>query len=136
MIQSIITIGSGGVSGKGMGEGTQSRFAFLPENNTDFAYAALVEQFGFIGGGIVIVLFGILIWGLINKVIYYYYNRNTETRHYFLYSIGFLSYIVFQIIINIGMNLGMLPIAGIALPFISYGGSSITAFMLGYALIP
>lgn len=126
LIQAIITVGSGGLFGKGLGLGTQSRFSFLPENHTDFAFASLVEQFGFIGGFIIIVLFGIILYRLINKAI-----ANQHDPFAFLFLIGVTTFVFAQAVINIGMNLGLFPVAGIALPLITYGGSSvITTFML------
>lgn len=136
MIQAVITVGSGQFSGRGLGLGTQSRLFFLPENLTDFAYSSLVEQFGFIGGFIVIILYGVIIGYLIQKLIKYYYQKDFDGKKKFLYISGLLSYIVFQVVVNIGMNMGLLPVAGIALPFISYGGSSVLALMIGFALIP
>jgi len=131
MIQAVITIGSGGFFGKGLGLSTQS-----PENTTDFAFASLVEQFGFVGGFFVILLYGIIIYALAKKMVKYFFQNDTENKIKFLYCLGILSYFVFQVVINIGMNMGLLPIAGIALPFISYGGSSVLALMIGFALLP
>lgn len=136
MIQSIITIGSGMFFGRGLGLGTQSRLYFLPENHTDFAFASLVEQFGFFGGLIVLIFFGLLIYSIGRRCIKYYFQQEDEGRKNFLLTLGIVSYIIFQVFLNIGMNLGLLPVAGIALPFISYGGSSILAFFLAIALLP
>ena len=136
MIQSIITVGSGKFWGRGLGYGTQSRLAFLPENHTDFAYSSLVEQFGFIGGIVVILLFSFLVFSLINRAIKYYFQKDDESRINFLYLVGFISYLIFHIFINVGMNLGIFPITGITLPFISYGGSSTMAILIGFALMP
>jgi rod shape determining protein RodA len=131
LIQSIITIGSGGLFGRGLGLGKQSRLAFLPENHTDFAFASLVEQFGFFGGVAVIALYGLIIFRLIKKT-----PRFSKERFNFLFLMAVILLLVFQIFINIGMNLGILPITGIALPLISYGGSSIlsTLMILGLTL--
>ncbi|HLD27118.1 MAG TPA: FtsW/RodA/SpoVE family cell cycle protein [Patescibacteria group bacterium] len=129
LIQSIITIGSGGFFGRGLGQGTQSRFLFLPENATDFAYASLVEQFGFIGGIIVIVLYGIIAYRLIQKI-----QRSQKGSFNFLFLTSSLIYLIAHVSINIGMNLGLLPIAGIPLLLISYGGSSIVSTMMLFGL--
>lgn len=136
MIQAVITIGSGQFFGRGLGLSTQSRLYFLPENTTDFAFASLVEQFGFFGGFLVIVLYGILIYLIARRAIKYFFKTDAESRTSFLYTIGVLSYLVFQIFVNMGMNMGLLPIAGIALPFISYGGSAVMALLIGFALLP
>jgi rod shape determining protein RodA len=136
MIQAMITIGSGQWLGRGLGLGTQSRLFFLPENNTDFAFASLVEQFGFAGGFVVIILYAVIAVMLFSKLIKYVGGDDEESRFKFLYTLGILSYILFQAFVNIGMNLGVLPIAGIALPFISYGGSLPVTLMVGFALLP
>ncbi len=136
MIQAMITVGSGMFLGKGLGLGTQARFSFLPENHTDFAFSSLVEQFGFIGGAVVIVCLLLIFLSQLRKLFYYFYRKDEDSVNSFLYIIGFFSYFLFQTIVNIGMNVGMFPIAGIALPFISYGGSAIVAIMIGLALLP
>lgn len=136
MIQATITIGSGQFFGKGLGRGTQSRLSFLPENRTDFAFSALIEQFGFVGGFIVILLYLTIIYLLIIKTINAYYKRTNDDYFNFFYCLGLLSYVFIQFFINIGMNLGLLPVAGIALPLISYGGSSVVTWMIGLALLP
>lgn len=135
MIQAVITVGSGKFLGRGLGLGTQSRLFFLPENHTDFAFSSLVEQFGFIGGLLVLICYGVLVYYLCKKIIKFYFQRTDEGKKNFLYVVGLTSYFVFQIVVNISMNMGLLPIAGIALPFISYGGSSVIALMIGFALV-
>jgi len=136
MIQAIITIGSGGFFGKGLGLGTQSKLFFLPENYTDFAFASLIEQFGFFGGMIIIILFAILCASLIAKLFKYSSFANEQTTFNFYFTLGFLAYILSQVVINIGMNMGMMPITGITLPLISAGGSSLVSLLLGLALLP
>ncbi len=136
MIQAMITVGSGKFFGKGLGFGTQTKLAFLPENHTDFAYASMVEQFGFFGGLITLILYGLIIFLLLRKALTYFFKKEPESQKRFLILIGFVSYFAFQVFLNIGMNFGLLPIAGITLPFISYGGSSLVALMISLALIP
>lgn len=129
--QSIISIGSGQMAGKGLGLGTQSRYQFLPEFHTDFAFASLVEQFGFIGGFVVLLLYAIVLFKLVHKIFHL-----KENGFAYLYLIGAVAFFTLEILINIGMNMGLMPVTGIALPLISYGGSSIvsTMLMLGLAL--
>ena len=136
IIQSIITIGSGQFLGKGLGMGTQSNLSFLPENHTDFAFSSLVEQLGFLGGSATIILFIILIFALVGKCFALVSLPDEQDKKKFLYTVGFLSYLIFSIFINIGMNVGIFPITGISLPFISYGGSSLVATMIGLAILP
>jgi len=136
MIQAMIAVGSGKFFGQGLGLGKQSRLFFLPENQTDFAFSSLIEQFGFVGGFICLALYIIMTVIIIIRCFKHFMVRGDNEHFNFYYLLGFLSYFVFQIIINIGMNFGLLPIAGIALPFMSYGGSSIIALMVSMALIP
>jgi len=135
MIQAIITVGSGQFFGKGLGLGTQSRLFFLPENNTDFAFSSLVEQFGFVGGFFVILLEFILIAMLIIRASKFLGGDDLDTRFKYLFSMGIVFLLLIQAGVNIGMNVGLLPIAGIALPFISYGGSFFVALCIGFALL-
>ncbi len=128
--QAIIAVGSGGLLGKGLGLSTQARFRFLPEFHTDFAFASLIEQFGFIGGVVLLLLFMLLFFRLIKKM----FAKQQDTFAY-LFLIGTIFLLFFECAINIGMNMGLLPVTGIALPFISYGGSSLlsTMILLGIA---
>ena len=136
MIQAVITIGSGMFFGRGLGLSTQSRLFFLPENTTDFAFASLVEQFGFFGGFFVLIFFTLIFIELVKKTVHFYHQKSEEDQKKFLYCLGILSYFASQTIINLGMNMGIMPVTGIALPFISYGGSSAMALLLGLALLP
>lgn len=134
MTQAIIAIGSGGVFGRGLGMGKQSQLYFLPEYHTDFAYSSLVEQFGLLGGGAVVILY-LSLFGTLYFKMYSYASYNTESERFRFYCLlGFTTFLVVQTCINLGMNLGILPIAGITLPFISYGGSSMITFMIGIGL--
>ncbi len=134
--QAVITVGSGKFLGRGLGSGTQSRLFFLPENHTDFAFSSLVEQFGFLGGFIVLFFYFIIGQNIIKRLIRYYSSSNEEGIFNYFFSLGFFAYFIFQVIVNVGMNLGMLPVAGVALPLISYGGSSLVSFMMGLGLLP
>lgn len=136
MVQAVITIGSGRFLGRGLGLGTQSRLFFLPENQTDFAYASLVEQFGFVGGMIVLILYLVIAIHLLRLIVDNYYQNQVVNRFNYFYSLGLSAYLFYQVFINIAMNLGIFPIAGVALPFISYGGSAPVSLMLGFALLP
>lgn len=124
-IQALISIGSGGFLGKGLGEGTQSVLRFLPERHTDFIFASISENMGFIGGMSVILLSIIILYRIFRISV------QIEDKYPYLVVIGVFFLFLVQIIINIGMNMGMLPIIGITLPFVSYGGSSlITSFIM------
>lgn len=136
MIQAMITVGSGNFFGRGLGLGTQSKLLFLPENQTDFAFSSLVEQFGFIGGLLTLLLFFSILYMLYKRAAKFMEKDDELGKYTFFYIVGIIAFIFFQVFVNIGMNLGMLPIAGIALPFISYGGSMIVSLMIGFALVP
>ena len=136
MMQAKIAIGSGTLLGKGLGMGKQSQLNFLPEFHTDFAYSSLVEQFGFVGGALVILLYGTFFYLLFYRMAKNVYSDDIDERYRFFYILGFSSLVIVQTSVNIGMNLGLLPVAGITLPFITYGGSSLITFMIGLALIP
>ena len=122
--QSLIAIGSGGFWGKGYLNGTQTKFNFVPEQNTDFIFCTIGEEFGFAGSAIIIMLF----MTLIVKIIWISEKQTSRFSRIYGYS---LSAILFaHIIINISMTLGIMPVIGIPLPFISYGGSSLLSFSI------
>lgn len=135
VLQAKITAGSGGFFGKGLGFGTQTKLFFLPENHTDFAFASLIEQFGFVGGGVIIVAYILLFILLIRRAVKWERERDSLSGARFLYAVGFTCALAFQAIVNIGMNLGIMPVTGITLPFISYGGSSLLSLMVGIGLL-
>ncbi|MGH7507195.1 MAG: rod shape-determining protein RodA [Longimicrobiales bacterium] len=128
-IQSQIAIGSGGLTGKGFTLGSQKRLAFLPEQHTDFIYAVIGEELGFIGAGLVIVAYGVILWRL-GKIA----ERLTDP---------FAGIVVFgifgawftHILVNVGMTIGVMPITGIPLPFLSYGGSFLLATFIALGLV-
>lgn len=136
MNQAIIAVGSGGMFGRGLGMGKQSTLSFLPERHTDFAFSALIEQFGFIGGVVLIVLYGSFFVILFTRLSRMISKRDEYTVFHFYYTLGFSAFIISQCLINIGMNIGLLPIAGITLPFVSYGGSSLISLLFGLAFLP
>jgi len=115
--QSTIAVGSGEVTGKGIGYGTQSKLQFLPEYQTDFIFAAYAEEWGFLGVVLVFGLFGILIVRILMIAAHGADNFDT------LVAVGVAIYFLAQFIVHVGMNMGMLPITGTTLPFMSYGGS-------------
>ena len=118
-IQSIIAVGSGMLIGRGLGLGTQSSLKFLPERHTDFIFATLSEELGMIGSVLMILTFAFLLY----KIFMIFIHQ--EDLSCKLFSIAAFSLIFFQFFVNIGMNIGILPIVGITLPLVSYGGSSL-----------
>ncbi|MCK5332646.1 rod shape-determining protein RodA [Candidatus Parcubacteria bacterium] len=122
--QSIIAIGSGEIWGKGLGHGSQSQLNFLPEKHTDFIFAVVAEEMGFIGVMLVLLVFGV--------IFYRFFKIIDETEDNFgkFLVIGAALLLMFHVVVNIGMNIGIMPVTGIPLPFISYGGSSLVSFMI------
>jgi len=127
--QSLIAAGSGKLTGKGLGQGIQSHLRFLPERQTDFVFASFAEEFGFIGSTLLIFLYFVLIGAMISTAD----QSHKNTEKYFCYVASIMT--TFQIGVNIGMNTGILPITGITLPFISYGGSSILSLICMFGII-
>ena len=126
--QSKIAIGSGEFTGKGFGEGTQTQLSFLPENHTDFVFSVLAEEWGFIGGLVLILLFLGLLLLILNAA-----HKATE-RFDVLVNIGAAAMIFWHVLINIAMVTGLLPVVGMTLPLMSYGGSSMVTQMVAVAL--
>ncbi|WML45927.1 FtsW/RodA/SpoVE family cell cycle protein [Neobacillus sp. PS3-40] len=125
LTRSLLAIGSGETSGKGYGH----RDIYLPESHTDFIFSIIGEEFGFVGASVLISLFFLLIYH-ITKV-----GMETKNNFYTYLCVGVISMITFHVFQNIGMTIGLLPITGIPLPFVSYGGSSLMGNMLGIGLI-
>lgn len=127
--QSTIAVGSGQIFGKGVGFGTQSRLNFLPEYETDFIFAAFSEEWGFIGVIILFILLGLIIWRILHMALL------GTTNFEILYGLGLAIYFMTHFIINIGMNLGIMPVTGITLPFMSYGGSHLLTEFIGLGIL-
>lgn len=131
--QSLIAIGSGGLLGKLFSNEGQAALGYLPEAHTDFAFAALAENLGFIGGFLMLLLFGIIIGRLFWFALFG--KNNVQPANFSrLFAGGLAGVLTIQIAINIGMNLGLLPITGIPLPFVSYGGSGLLAAVIGIGI--
>ena len=127
--QSTIAVGSGELLGKGLGFGTQSRLKFLPEYQTDFVLAAYAEEWGFIGSILIIILFGLVIWRIL------YMASLGDSNFEMLFGMGIAIFFMSHILIHIGMNIGLLPITGIPLPFMSYGGSHLLTEFMGLGIL-
>ncbi|MCH7951384.1 rod shape-determining protein RodA [Patescibacteria group bacterium] len=128
VIQSMIAVGAGKLFGRGLGHGTQSQLRFLPERHSDFIYASLAEELGFIGAGLVLASYFVLLYRLFSSI-----KEDCEPLGSHIL-VGILSMFMFQVTVNIGMNIGLLPITGITLPLISSGGSSMLATMISLGI--
>lgn len=129
IIQSRVAVGSGEFLGRGLGRGTQSRLQFLPEFRTDFIFASIAEEMGFVGSLLILSLYLFLLTYLLRI------TQQVSSQFNFLVIIGVVSMLIFQVFVNIGMNVGLLPITGITLPLISYGGSSLIATLLSLGMV-
>ena len=127
LIQSKLAIGSGGILGRGFGKGVQ--FNSVPENHTDFIFSVLAEEWGFIGAMALLLLYGILIYRLIKMA------KGSKDIFGTVLCVGFISNLLFSIMQNIGMTMGLMPITGITLPFMSYGGSSLLTSFIALGLV-
>jgi rod shape determining protein RodA len=129
VIQSMIAVGNGGVMGQGFGFGSQSQLNFLPEKHTDFIFATIAESVGFVGTLVLFGLFGILFMRFYSIAIH-----SRDTFGYFL-TVGVMAMLFIHFVVNISMNMGLMPVTGIPLPLISYGGSSLLSTMIACGIV-
>jgi rod shape determining protein RodA len=129
VIQSLIAVGSGGLFGKGLTNGTQNQLDFLPVQSTDFVFSILAEELGFIGAIVVFVLFAALLW----RVMLVAWRSDDAFGLAFASAIA--SMLLFQVLVNVGMTIGIMPVTGIPLPFITYGGASLISTALGLGVL-
>lgn len=129
VVQSTIAVGSGQLLGRGLAAGSQSQLNFLPSQHTDFIFAVLAEKLGFVGSIILLLLFA----ALLGRALIVTYRA--QDRFGFFVGIGVVAMLVFHILINVGMNLGIMPVTGIPLPFVSYGGTSLLISLIAVGLL-
>lgn len=127
--QSTIAVGSGQVFGKGIGYGTQSKLQFLPEYETDFIFAAFAEEWGFVGVAMLFLLYGFVIWRIVINSIY------GATNFEILFGAGLAILFISHFIVHVGMNIGLLPVTGTTIPFLSYGGSHLITEFIGLGIL-
>lgn len=129
VVQATIAVGSGQILGRGLAAGSQSQLNFLPSQHTDFIFAVLAEKLGFVGAILMLILFGLLIARIIVVA-----HRSRDRFGLFI-AVGVASMLLFQVFINIGMNMGIMPVTGIPLPLISYGGTSLIISLAAIGLV-
>jgi rod shape determining protein RodA len=129
VFQSTIAVGSGQITGKGLGFGTQSRLKFLPEPQSDFIFAAFAEEWGFVGAMLLLILYTLVIWRILSTA------AVGASNFEILFGMGIAIYFMSHILVNVGMNLGVLPVTGIPLPFMSYGGSHLITEFAGLGIL-
>lgn len=127
--QARIAIGSGGATGKGLGEGSQTTGQFVPEQQTDFIFTVAGEELGFVGAGLILLLLGVMLWRACRIA------RDASDLYGTIVAAGVVAWFAFQAFENIGMTLGIMPVAGLPLPFVSYGGSSMFAVWIAVGLL-
>ncbi|MBA2618492.1 MAG: rod shape-determining protein RodA, partial [Rubrobacter sp.] len=127
--QSKMAIGSGGITGKGFDATTLANLGFLPEDHTDFIFSNLAERFGFVGSMALVLLFFVLIWRILHVA------TISRDRFGVLIAVGIGTMFLFHILVNIGMTMGIMPVTGIPLPFISYGRSSLVVSVMSLGLL-
>lgn len=127
--QSTITVGSGQILGKGLGYGTQSRLKFLPEYQTDFIFAAFAEEWGFVGVLLLISLYAIVLWRILTTAM------NGATNFEILFGVGITIMFIAHLLVHIGMNVGVMPVTGITIPFMSYGGSHLLVTFMALGIL-
>jgi rod shape determining protein RodA len=127
--QARITIGSGGILGRGLFHGPQTNGRFVPEQQTDFIFTVAGEETGFVGSGLILLLFGLFFWRA------FLIAQRTEDLFGRLVCVGVIAWFALQTFENIGMSMGLMPMTGVPLPFISYGGSSMFATLIGFGLL-
>ncbi len=116
-------------TGKGYMQGTQSNYGFIPEHHTDFIFAVVGEELGFLGAALLLVLFGLVVWRA------YRIARMSRSPYGTLVAAGIAGVIVFQVFVNIGMTIGIMPVTGLPLPFVSFGSSSLVVFLMAIGLL-
>ncbi|MFI6942710.1 rod shape-determining protein RodA [Streptomyces sp. NPDC050418] len=127
--QARIAIGSGGLTGSGLGNGSQTTGQFVPEQQTDFIFTVAGEELGFLGAGLIILLLGVVLWRACRIA------RETTELYGTIVAAGIIAWFAFQAFENIGMTLGIMPVAGLPLPFVSYGGTSMFAVWIAIGLL-
>jgi rod shape determining protein RodA len=128
-IQSMMAVGSGMIFGRGLGKGVQTQLQFLPEKHTDFVFAAISEEMGFIGSFLVLALFLVIFIRLLSLM------SRVKSASAFAFLSGLFVTLLVQVFVNVGMNMGLMPVTGVTLPFISSGGSSFLASMIAFGIV-
>ena len=129
LVQSLNAVGSGGLFGQGLTAGRQNQLGFLPVQSTDFIFTVIAEELGFIGGVVMLVIFALLIWRIVAI------GWGARDALGMMMAVGLASMLLFQIMVNVGMVIGIMPVTGIPLPFITYGGSSMISLLFGLGIL-
>ncbi|MFN2483947.1 MAG: FtsW/RodA/SpoVE family cell cycle protein, partial [Candidatus Limnocylindria bacterium] len=129
LVQGLTAVGSGGWLGQGLTAGRQNQLGYLPVQSTDFVFTVVGEELGFVGSIVLLALFALVIW----RILVIGWNAGDSLG--MMVATGLASMILFQILVNVGMVVGIMPVTGIPLPFITYGGSSLVSLMFGLGIL-
>jgi rod shape determining protein RodA len=129
LVQALTAVGSGGWLGQGLTAGRQNQLGFLPVQSTDFIFTVVAEELGFIGGAVLLTIFALLVWRVLRI------GWGAQDALGMMVAVGLGSLLLFQITVNIGMVTGIMPVTGIPLPFITYGGSSMISLLFGLGIL-
>jgi rod shape determining protein RodA len=129
VLQAMVSVGSGGLMGTGIGHGSQAQLNFLPEKHTDFIFATLTEELGLVGAVFILLMYGVLLYRI------WRIGVGAQDNFGYLACSGVFFFFLIQIVVNVGMNIGLLPVTGIPLPLVSYGGSSLVAMLAAIGLV-
>jgi rod shape determining protein RodA len=129
LVQALNAVGSGGWLGRGLTVGGEGQRGYIPVQSTDFIFTVVAEDLGFVGGMIVLTLFGLLVWRIL------LIGWQAQDAFGMMIAVGLASMIVFQIFVNVGMVIGIMPVTGIPLPFVTYGGSSLISLLFGMGIL-
>ncbi|MGH2446868.1 MAG: FtsW/RodA/SpoVE family cell cycle protein, partial [Candidatus Limnocylindria bacterium] len=129
LVQALNAVGSGGWIGKGLTVGGESQRGYIPVQSTDFIFTVIAEDLGFIGGVVMLALFGLLVWRIL------LIGWQSQDSFGMMIAVGLASMILFQLLVNVGMVIGIMPVTGIPLPFVTYGGSSLISLLFGMGIL-
>jgi rod shape determining protein RodA len=129
LVQALNAVGSGGWLGRGLTVGGEGQRGYIPVQSTDFIFTVVAEDLGFIGGAIVLTLFGLLVWRVL------LIGWHARDSFGMMIAVGLASMILFQVLVNVGMVIGVMPVTGIPLPFVTYGGSSLISLLFGLGIL-
>jgi rod shape determining protein RodA len=129
LVQALNAVGSGGWLGRGLTVGGEGQRGYIPVQSTDFIFTVVAEDLGFVGGMIVLTLFGLLVWRIL------LIGWQAQDAFGMMIAVGLASMMVFQIFVNVGMVIGIMPVTGIPLPFVTYGGSSLISLLFGMGIL-
>jgi rod shape determining protein RodA len=129
LVQALNAVGAGGLLGRGLTVGAEDQRGYIPVQSTDFIFTVIAEDLGFVGGVVILTIFALLVWRILAI------GWRAQDAFGMLIAVGLASAILFQILVNVGMVIGIMPVTGIPLPFVTYGGSSLISLLFGMGIL-